>query len=332
MRMQVIAGETIFAASTAPGRSAIAVVRVSGPGALEAVFRTCGVRPLPRVATLSSFKDPVDGQLIDRILVLWFPGPRSFTGDDCAEFHVHGGRAVLRAVLRVLGEVPNFRLARAGEFTRRGFVNGKLDLVEVDGLADVIAADTEMQLRQAQAVAGGHLSSRVSSWRSNLISAQALLEANIDFSDEADVPSQFDSEVISLVKCVLDEMRLLLAEFKRGEIVREGFVVVIVGAPNSGKSSLLNAIARRDVAIVSAEPGTTRDLIEVSVDLDGIAVVLVDTAGLREIAAGVESEGIRRARLRAVTADLALWVSDHENPSFAPEGLIDSGQVLFCSE
>lgn len=321
-------GETIFATSTGQTRSAIAIIRVSGPAALTAISTTCGLRPNARVATRADFRDPTSGALVDRGLVIWFPGPQSFTGEDSAEFHVHGGRAVTRAILRILGDIPGFRLAEAGEFTRRAFVAGKLDLIEAEGIAEVIAADTELQLRQAQGLAGGTFSILVDSWRKTLLTIMAMLESNIDFSDEGDVRDTIDSQVVSLSSRVLDEMNALLAGSKRGEIVRNGFVVVICGSPNAGKSSLLNAVARRDVSIVSSEAGTTRDLIEVCLDINGISVILVDTAGLRTGVGSVESEGISRARLRAAKADLAVWVCDVADWVDPPSDLIDSGQIL----
>jgi tRNA modification GTPase len=265
------------------------------------------------------------GAILDQGLVVFFPGPGSFTGEDVAELHLHGGRAVVAAVLAELGRLPGFRPAEAGEFTRRAFANGRLDLTQVEGLADLILADTEHQRRQAIRQAGGGLGRLYEDWRQRLIAARALVEAELDFADEDDVPPAVGTRAWGEVAAVAAAMAEHLAD-RRGERLREGAEVVVLGPVNSGKSSLINAVARRDVAIVTPEPGTTRDMIEVRLDLDGFPVTLVDTAGLREAEGAVEREGIRRAAARADAADLVLWLGDATAPAVAPPPL--PGPVL----
>ncbi len=311
------AASTIFALSSGPGRAGVAVVRVSGSGAAVAVERLAGGLPKPRYAAFRRLMDPA-GQIIDEALVLWFPGPRSETGEDMAEFQVHGSRAVVAALFRVLGAMPGFRLAEPGEFARRAFGNGKMDLTAIEGLADLIDAETEAQRRQAVGQAGGALGRIYDGWRVTLIDAMALVEAAIDFSDESDVGDAATRQARTLVDSLVAAMRSHLAGAHRGEIVREGYRVVLAGPPNVGKSSLLNALARRDVAIVSDEPGTTRDVLEVRLDLGGLPVIVSDTAGLRDSAGPVEREGIRRTIERAAGADLVVWVVDALEPEWDP--------------
>ena len=300
---------TIFALSSAKGRAGVCVFRISGPEAGPAVEAlTGGAAPPPRTAALREVR-LADGTPIDRGLVLWFPAPASFTGEDVAEVHLHGGPSVIAAMTERLAELPGLRPADAGEFTRRAFANGKLDLTEAEGLADLIAADTEQQRRLALRQLSGELKERYEAWRADLVKALAHLEASIDFADE-DLPPDLTTAIRDRIARLTAEIAFHLADRRRGEIVRDGFTVVILGAPNVGKSSLLNALARRDVAIVSAIPGTTRDAIEVDLDLGGYAVTLIDTAGLRETADEIESEGIRRARAKAQAADLRLGVVD----------------------
>jgi tRNA modification GTPase len=309
---------TIYVLSSAPGRAGVAVIRISGPKAgplLDAV--TVGKRPLPRRAMLRALVS-ARGEKIDRGLVLWLPGPQSFTGEDCAELHIHGGRAVVARVLEELGRDADCRLAEAGEFARRGFDNGKIDLAEAEGLADLIDAETDAQRRQALAQAEGALSRLTEGWRLRLIQAQALAEAAIDFSDEGDVSAKAMTDAAGDVTQLAQEIKSHLADGHRGEILRDGFQVVLVGPPNIGKSSLLNALARRDAAIVTPEAGTTRDVLEVHLDLKGYPVVVCDTAGLRDTDAAIEQEGIRRARQRAEAADLVLWLGDGIDPSIWP--------------
>jgi tRNA modification GTPase len=266
--------------------------------------------PEPRKAALVRVRDPNTGETIDEALALWFPGPKSETGEDVAELQLHGGRAVIARVFEVLGKMDGLRPAEAGEFTRRAFENGRLDLTAVEGLADLIYAETEAQRRQAFRQLTGYLGDRAESWRVRLIEALALVEARIDFSDEADVPQDLVGPALAIARGLGAEMASALAGASRGERLREGLVVAIAGPPNAGKSTLLNRIAKREAAIVSATPGTTRDVIEVHLDLDGYPVTLLDTAGIRESDDPVEQEGINRARQRAAGADLLLWVVD----------------------
>lgn len=296
---------TIVALSSGAGRAGVAVVRISGPSVRFVIETIAGSVPEPRRAAYRALRDG-DGAIIDHGLVLFFPAPASFTGEDVVEFHIHGSRAVLSRLLSVLTALPGLRLAEAGEFTRRAFEAGKLDLAAVEGLADLIDSETEWQRRQALRQMEGALGQAAGEWRSALIKAMVLLEAEIDFSDEGDVAGPLVAEAVAGAWGVLGSLRVALGSFAAGERVREGFVVVLAGPPNAGKSSLLNALARRDVAIVSPIAGTTRDAIEVRLDLGGIPVVLVDTAGLRESADEIEAEGVRRARQRADSADLVL--------------------------
>jgi len=302
--------DTIFALSSGRGPAAIAVIRISGPRA-AAALTALGVKAhAPRKAGLARIRDPRSGEIIDEALVLWFPGPHSETGEDVAELQAHGGRAVIAAILDALGQIDGLRMAEPGEFTRRGFENGKLDLTAVEGLADLVGAETEAQRRQAFRQMTGLLGNRAEVWRQNLIKALALVEARIDFSDEADVPEDLVSPALVMARALRDEIGAALADGRRGERLREGLVVAIAGPPNAGKSTLLNRIARREAAIVSPHAGTTRDVIEVHLDLGGLPVTLLDTAGIRETVDPVEFEGVRRARERAAGADLVLWVED----------------------
>ena len=309
MPRDVIVQDTIFALSSGRPPAAIAIVRVSGPGAGEAVRRLAGSLPKPRHAAFAVLKRK-DGTPIDDAVVVWFPGPNSATGEDVAEFQVHGGRAVLAALVDELARIDGLRPAEPGEFTRRAFENGKLDLTEAEGLDDLIHADTDIQRRHALRQMKGLLGRRAENWRQRIIGACALVEVGIDFSDEGDVPDDLLAPAIRDVAVLADEIRQALASSAHGERLRDGLVVAIAGAPNVGKSTLLNRIARRDAAIVSPYAGTTRDVIEVHLDLGGYPVVLLDTAGIREATDPVEQEGVRRARARAEEADLVLWVAD----------------------
>lgn len=302
--------DTIFALSSGRPPSGVAVVRLSGAEAAAAVLALSGRLPPPRLAGYGALRDPSTGEALDRGLVLFFPGPASATGEDVAELHLHGGRAVVAAVLRALSALPGLRPAEAGEFTRRAHANGKLDLAEVEGLADLVAAESEAQRRQALALASGALSRRVGGWREGLVGALALLEAGIDFSDEGDVSGAVTDEACAILARLAGEMRATLADAGRGERVRDGLVVALAGPPNAGKSTLLNRLAGREAAIVSAVPGTTRDVLEVHLELAGQAVTLLDTAGLRPTEDLVEAEGVRRALARAEGADLVLWLSE----------------------
>ena len=300
---------TIFALSSGPGKAGVAVIRVSGPAARDALVRMAPPDVLNRRAALRRIVHPVTGDVLDQALVLYFARPRSETGEDVAEFQVHGGRAVVRAVLDALGAVPGCRMAEPGEFARRAFANGKLDLVEIEALADLVEAETEAQRRLALR-SGGVLSTLYEGWRTRLIEIAALVEAAIDFSDEGDVGAKSFSMARTRAIPLLAEIRAHLDDEHRGEILRDGFRVAILGAPNAGKSSLLNALARREAAIVSEEAGTTRDVIEVRLDLGGLPVIVSDTAGLREAAGTIEREGIRRSLKAAEDAQLVLWLTE----------------------
>lgn len=303
--------DTIYALATAPGRSGVAVVRISGPEAGSALAALTG-RPLPapRRAVLTKLRDPRTGDALDDALVLRFTAPASFTGEDVVELHLHGGRAVVTGVIEALAILPGLRLAEPGEFTRRAFENGKLDLTEAEAVADLIDAETTAQRRQALRQMEGALGRLYDGWRERLTRALAHIEADIDFAED-DLPGGVADAVRPVIAGLAGEIAAHLDDGGRGERLREGLHIAIVGAPNAGKSSLLNALARRDAAIVSARAGTTRDIIEVHLDLGGYPVVLADTAGLREAAADeVEEEGIRRARDRAARADVKVAVFD----------------------
>ena len=303
--------QTIFALSSGRAPSAIAVVRVSGAQAGFVLTTLTGKQPAPRQASRRLLRDNA-GQPIDDAVVLWFPGPGSATGEDVAEFHVHGGRAVLAALLAEISLIPNTRAAEPGEFTRRAFENGKLDLTEAEGLDDLIHADTDRQRRQALRQLQGLLGDRARDWRERIIEASALIEAGIDFSDEGDVPAELRAPAMKAIRSLHEEITNVLAAQGHSERLREGLVVAIAGEPNVGKSTLINQLARRDVAIVSPHAGTTRDVIEVQLDLDGYPVTVIDTAGIRETDDPVEQEGVRRARARAEEADLVLWLVEGE--------------------
>jgi len=300
--------ETIFALSSGGPPAAIAVVRLSGPRAGAALEATIGRLPRPRYATLARVRDPETHELIDEALALWFPAPNSETGEDMAELQVHGGRAVIAAVLAALGKIPGLRPAERGEFTRRAFENGRVDLTAAEGLADLVAAETQAQRRQAFGHLKGLLGSRAETWRQRIIEAVALVEAGIDFSDEPDVPQQV-TQALTITKELAEEIREVLGQ-QHGERLREGLRVAIAGAPNAGKSTLFNRIARREAAIVSPYPGTTRDVLEVHLDLEGYPVTVLDTAGIRAADNPIEQEGVRRATEQARNADLVLWVHD----------------------
>lgn len=304
------AADTIFALSSGRPPAAVAVVRISGPRAAAVAGALAGHCPPPRQASLRTLREPGSHEVLDRALVLFFPGPRSATGEDIVELHLHGGRAVLARMLRTLGDMPGLRPAEPGEFTRRAHANGKLDLAEVEGLADLVAAETEAQRRQALAQASGALSQRVSGWRGRIVRALAFAEAGLDFADEGDVAADVASRIEAEIAPLVIELSQVLADAARGERVRDGLVVALCGPPNAGKSTLLNRLAGREVAIVSPSPGTTRDVLEVHLELAGQAVTLLDTAGLRETSEPVEREGVRRALARAEAADLVLWLSD----------------------
>jgi tRNA modification GTPase len=300
---------TIAAISTAPGTAGVAVIRVSGPASRHVAMALTGRLPAPRHAALATLRDPASGLALDRGLALWFPAPHSFTGEDVLELQMHGGRAVVAAVLRAVLSVEGVRPAEPGEFTRRAFENGRMDLAEVEGLADLLQAETEAQRRQAFALYSGKLTGEADRLQEVILPVLAMVEASIDFPEEDDVASAVLAHARDRLAEVRATISRLVADAARGERVRDGVTVVIAGPPNAGKSTLLNALARRDAAIVSPIAGTTRDSIEVHLDLAGIPLVLVDTAGLRDSADPIEMEGMRRARARIASADLTLWLS-----------------------
>ncbi len=307
--------DTIFALSSAHGRAAVAVIRVSGPEAADALLGIAGIVPPHREVRLRTLRHPQSQTPIDQALVLYFKAPASETGEDIAEFQVHGGRAVVAATLAALASVPSCRMAEPGEFARRAFHNGKLDLTAAEGLIDLIDAETDAQRAQALDQASGVLANLYSDWRREMILAQALVEAAIDFADEGDVSKTAHGQAREAVLALRAAIEGHLALANKGEILRSGYQVVLAGAPNAGKSSLLNALAKRDAAIVSDEAGTTRDIIEVRLDLNGIAVVISDTAGVRAATGAIEQEGIRRTLVRAASADLVVWLVDATCPN-----------------
>jgi tRNA modification GTPase len=306
--------QTIFALSSGRSPSAIAIIRVSGPQTRLAVERLCGKLPAPRLAQFTTLRD-LEGSALDESVTLWFPAPHSATGEDVAEFHVHGGRAVIAAMFDALSAIDGLRPAEPGEFTRRAFDNGKLDLTEAEGLDDLIHAETDRQRRQALRHLKGLLGARAESWRQQIIEASALIEAGIDFSDEGDVSAELVAPALRKIAALKSEIEETLAASAQSERLREGLTVAIAGPPNAGKSTLLNRLARREAAIVSPHAGTTRDVIEVHLDLDGYPVTLIDTAGVRDTHDPVEQEGVRRARDRARTSDLVLWLVDANDKS-----------------
>jgi tRNA modification GTPase len=317
----VSAEDTIFARATAPGPAAIAVIRVSGPNALPAVAALSSTPLPPRRASLRTLRDPRSAVVLDEALVVAFPGPASFTGEDMVEIQCHGGRAVIEAVQRALAAHPGLRSASPGEFTRRALERGRLSLSQVEGLSDLLVAETEAQRRQAISLMQGRLAAMSAAWQSRIADALALIEAAIDFADE-DLPDALWSEARSILLPVVGAMEGQLAGSLAAERVREGFEVALVGPPNVGKSTLLNALAGRSVAITSAQPGTTRDVIELRVDLQGLPVTFLDMAGIRETDDPIEAEGVRMAKARAAGADLRLILSDgtYENETQVQDG------------
>lgn len=325
-------GDTIFALSSGALPSGVAVVRLSGPGTRRALEVMCGLLPPPRQARLLEMHDG-SGELLDRGLCLFFPAPRSFTGEDCVELHLHGGRAVVASVLEALGSLPGLRPAEAGEFTRRAFLNGKIDLTGAEALSDLIAAETAAQRRFAVSNSGDSHRRLYDGWRRQIIEARAMIEAELDFADESDVPESLTEGVSAGISALRDEVLSHARSYRNAEIIREGLQVVILGAPNAGKSSLLNALARRDVAIVTEEPGTTRDVIEVSMDIGGLKIVLADTAGIREAEGRVEAIGIERSLVRAREADLLILLEDLADPlSRRFEGVPDKPTIKVGSK
>lgn len=307
--------DTIFALSSGAPPAAVALVRISGPGADAALAALAGRLPEPRVATFRRLR--FGGEAIDNTVILRFPGPNSATGEDIAELHLHGGRAVVARVLAVLGDLPGLREAAPGEFTRRAFENGRIDLAEAEGLADLLEAETEAQRRAALALAGGALSRQVAAWQDRLLGLSARLEAELDFADEGDVAATATTDRTD-IRALRDEIEAWIAR-PPVERLKDGLRVAIAGPPNAGKSSLFNALVGRDAAITSATAGTTRDLIEAPVAIDGIAFVLIDTAGLRDSADAIEAIGVERAEASIAAADLVLWLG---GPEDAPAGAL----------
>ncbi|APG92974.1 tRNA uridine-5-carboxymethylaminomethyl(34) synthesis GTPase MnmE [Sinorhizobium americanum] len=301
--------DTIYALSSGALPAGVAVIRISGPATAGTIAQLCGALPKPRTASLRTIRTR-NGEMLDTGLVIYFPGPASFTGEDCCELQLHGGRAVVHAVLEALAELDGLRHADAGEFSRRAFQNGKLDLVEVEGLADLISAETEMQRRLAIEQASGGQSALYQGWARRLTHARAMIEAELDFADEEDVPGSVSVTIWRDVEKLQTEIDAHIGQAGLAEIIRDGLKIVIAGEPNAGKSSLLNALAKRDIAIVTEIAGTTRDVISVDLSLAGFSVKLFDTAGLRETDEVVEREGIRRAREVIGHADLLLLLSE----------------------
>lgn len=328
--------DTIFALASGAGRAGIAVWRISGPGAGPAFTALTGrALPAPRHAVRIRVGDDGAGGIIDDGIGLWFPAPESFTGEDVAELHLHGGPAVMAAVTEALGAIDGLRLAEPGEFSRRAFENGKFDLTQAEGLADLVNAETESQRRQARRQFDGALTAVFEDWRARLIAALAGAEAAIDFVDEDDVPADLTATTNHKILGILDEITQYLDDDHRGERLRDGIYIAIIGAPNVGKSSLLNALARRDAAIVSEIAGTTRDVIEVHLNLGGVPVIVADTAGLGEAGDAIEGEGILRARARAAQADVKLALFDAQSwPQMddATASLVDRDTVIVVNK
>lgn len=323
--------DTIAALATAPGRAAIAVVRLSGPQTRR-ILNALDARSLrPRRLSLKRLK-AASGEPLDEALVVWLPGPASYTGEDSAELHLHGGRAIIDAVLSALTEFGT-RLAEPGEFTRRAFENGRLDLTQAEAIADLVDAETEGQRRQALAQLDGELGRRYRAWRETLADCMALLEAEIDFPDE-DLPERLAARVASPINQLVEQLVGALAQSDRGALIRDGWRVALIGAPNAGKSSLFNALLARDAAIVTPMAGTTRDVLEAAFDLSGYKVTLADTAGLRETQDLVESEGMRRARAWASEAAMRCWVVDAAAASLVLEDaeLLRAGDLLVLAK
>jgi len=325
--------DTIFALSSGTGRAGLAVIRLSGPAA-GATLECLSGRPLPRSrqATRAILRDPAAGDLLDDGLILWFPAPRSYTGEDVVELHLHGSVAVVTAVLDALAAQPGLRSAEPGEFTRRAFLAGKIDLTAAEGLIDLIDAETDGQRRQALRQADGALGRKYDGWRSRLVKLLAHFEASIDFVDEP-IPDTLEVEIRRIILGVKNEISQHLDDNRRGERLRDGVHVAILGAPNAGKSSLLNLLSQRDASIVSSIAGTTRDVVEVRLDLSGYPVTLADTAGLSNSGGVIEAEGVRRARARAEQADLKLVLFDRTVPADAPSyDLIDSNTIVLFNK
>lgn len=333
---QIITTQTIFALSSGKGRAGVSVIRLSGPETAAAIEGLSGDRQpvVPREAHLRWFVDPDNGHRLDRGLLLYFPAPRSFTGEDVAEFHIHGGRAVVSGFLEALAKIPGLRHAEPGEFSRRAFDNDKMDLTAVEGLADLINAETEAQRRQALRLMEGRLADLYEGWRREIILAMARLEADIDFADE-EIPEDVTDQVRPKMEILRQNIIHHMGDGFKGERIRDGLQVVILGAPNIGKSTLLNFLSRRDVAIVSDIAGTTRDVLEVHLDIKGFPVTVIDTAGIRQSGDVIEAEGIRRAEGRAATADIKILMTDAGQWPELPDRLrrqIDRNTIILLNK
>ena len=307
---------TIYALSSGPGISGVAVIRVSGKNAALVIKKLTGSKlPSPRIATLKKFNKNGKKEMIDEGVIIWFPGPNSYTGEDLAEFHVHGSRAVINAMHSAISKIKNCRLAEPGEFTKKAFQNGRINLLKAESISDLISAETEIQRKQALKIMSGKSSDKFNSWREKLLKILSHVEAKIDFPDE-DLPKNIFKEIQKTSNFVLAEIKKTLDDQKVGERIREGFKIAIIGPPNSGKSSLLNYLSKRDVAIVSEIAGTTRDVIETHLNLDGYPVIVSDTAGIRSSKNEIEKKGIKIALKRAEDADLKLIIVSARNVDF----------------
>lgn len=315
---------TIVALSSGSLPSGVAVIRISGPACDNISEQMLGGVCNPRFAHLKPVQHPITKEELDRGIVIAFRAPASFTGEDCLELQLHGGRAVVEAVLKAICSLNGVRLAEAGEFSRRAFANGKLDLTEIEGIADLVASETESQRKQALAQSRGDSRETYEGWRKRLIHMRALIEAELDFSEEEDIPDEISQEGFSQVMALKQEIEAHLNDNRAGEIIRDGFKIALMGKPNAGKSSLLNALAKRDVAIVTNEAGTTRDVIDVHLDIDGYAVIVSDTAGLRLSDNIAETEGIKRAQLKGQEADLVIWLTELNDEEVQPDNDFDN--------
>ena len=325
---------TIYALSSGPGISGIAVIRVSGKNTAEVIKKLTGSKlPSPRVATLKKFNKNGKKELIDEGVIIWFPGPNSYTGEDLAEFHVHGSRAVIKAMHLAISKINNCRLADPGEFTKRAFQNGRINLLKAESIADLISAETEIQRKQALKIMSGKSSDQFNLWREQLLKILSHVEAKIDFPDE-NLPKNIINAIRKTSNNILIEIKKTLNDQKVGERIREGFRIAIVGPTNSGKSSLLNYLSKRDVAIVSEIAGTTRDVIETHLNLDGYPVVVSDTAGIRDSKNEIEKKGIKLALNRAEDADLKLVIVSAKNVNFTGvlKGLLTKNAVLVVNK
>ena len=325
---------TIYALSSGPGVSGIAVIRVSGKNTSEVIKKLTGSKlPPPRVATLKKFNKNGQKSLIDEGVIIWFPGPNSYTGEDLAEFHVHGSRAVINAMHSAISKIRNCRLAQPGEFTKRAFQNGRINLLKAESIADLISSETEIQRKQALKIMSGKSSDQFNLWRKKLLKVLSHVEAKIDFPEE-DLPKNIMKEIQTTSNKVLKEIKKTLNDQKVGERIREGFKIAILGPPNSGKSSLLNYLSKRDVAIVSEIAGTTRDVIETHLNLDGYPVIVSDTAGIRSSKNEIEKKGIKIALKRAEDADLRLVIVSAKNVDFTGvlKGLLTKNAILVVNK